>query len=154
MQSQGTISSSQASSADPNCQRYSPTTGQCLLCADRFYLDSTGICSQIDPSCKTWQPNSGICQSCYTGYVPSEANPKTCVAVPKNTTSQAGDPNNFRAFCVRRVNNICVQCLNRYFLLNGLCFPVSDLCRTYNQGFGFCESCYAGYVLNSGVCEM
>jgi len=49
-------------------------------------------------------------------------------------------------------NNNCISCINRYYLLSGICFPVSPLCLTYDQTSGQCLTCYSGFMLNQGNC--
>ncbi len=47
---------------------------------------------------------------------------------------------------------ICLKCSNKWYLnSNGVCTPVSDLCKT-NDLNGQCLSCYDGYSLNNGAC--
>lgn len=51
-------------------------------------------------------------------------------------------------------NNICQSCLNNYYLLSGICFPVSPLCLTYNPTNGNCLSCYNGFILSGTTCAI
>ena len=142
---------------DPNCRQYDYILKKCKICASRHYPDSkTTICHQVDPTCRTYDPATGECETCYTGYTIDGANPLVCTKLDKRitTSSSVTDPNKYKAYCKRIRNNICVQCVHRYFLFNGLCFPVSDLCKAYNPTFGFCTSCYDGYETVEGICQV
>ena len=58
------------------------------------------------------------------------------------------------AFCAKWSGRKCLQCAERaYFGPIGLCIPVSDYCRTWDNFDGFCLTCYAGYDLMEGRCE-
>ena len=62
-------------------------------------------------------------------------------------TSQ--DPN-----CLSEAGGLCNRCSARYYLnTQGKCFPINPLCRTHND-FGECTSCYPGYILRVGKCQI
>ena len=62
------ISSAQTTSfIDPNCNKFTTNSNQCILCAVNYYL-SNGICRQVNPLCKTFNRDNGNCLSCYHGY--------------------------------------------------------------------------------------
>lgn len=46
--------------------------GNCVLCSNRFYPDSSGICQPVNPNCYTYDKTNGDCLSCYTGFEPYE----------------------------------------------------------------------------------
>jgi hypothetical protein len=50
------------------------------------------------------------------------------------------------------INAKCVEC-SLYWVFNtdGLCVPVNDQCRTYDDK-GACTNCYKGYEINNGSC--
>lgn len=49
-------------------------------------------------------------------------------------------------------SNLCLSCLNRYYLVSGICFPVNPLCLTYNPSNGNCLTCYSGFILSGSIC--
>lgn len=52
--------------------------------------------------------------------------------------------------CNTYVNGECVECLQRYFLWKGICFPFVEGC---NRVVGKdCVECAAGYDLSAGIC--
>ena len=50
--------------------------------------------------------------------------------------------------------NICIACLDRYFLSFGFCMPVTPLCLTYDKNNGNCLSCYEGFALTGVACSL
>lgn len=48
----------------------------------------------------------------------------------------------------------CKECGNRYFLKGPVCSPVNPLCKDYNFTDGKCTSCYPGYSIVQGSCEL
>lgn len=50
---------------------------------------------------------------------------------------------------------VCLRCSEDWVANpSGLCVPVSDHCATYNTVSGLCLTCYKGYVLNQGKCQL
>jgi hypothetical protein len=46
----------------------------------------------------------------------------------------------------------CLACQDRYYLLAGICFPVSPLCLTYDSTNGNCLTCYQTFMLVGSGC--
>lgn len=133
---------------DLNCQRYG-NTGTCELCSNRYYL-SNGVCQAVDSSCKTWD-SQGYCLTCYAGYTCGEKERSCRAFTPPSKMSNLQD---YKQFCKSFKGAACTSCVFRYFLSSGYCLPVSDLCKTFNPKFGFCTSCYDGYDLVDGSCQL
>jgi len=49
--------------------------------------------------------------------------------------------------------NDCIACSDRYYLQNGICYPVSPLCNTYSNTTGACLTCFQGFELNGNACQ-
>lgn len=50
---------------------------------------------------------------------------------------------------------MCFQCMEGYFLhQTGRCFEVLPECKTYEITTGRCTSCYMGFFLANGFCEI
>ena len=72
----------------------------------------------------------------------------TCNFSPSNTAAPAD------LGCKTWENGACVACsANWYSDANGVCQPVSDLCKSHDSANGQCLTCYAGYDLVNGACE-
>lgn len=98
----------------------------------------TNLCQGISPLCQTSDNTTGFCLTCYKGYTLSAGE---CLLAYMD------------ANCIRfDAKGQCVACSSRFFMKNGLCSPISPLCRTYNMTTGDCLGCYPGYFLNSGSC--
>jgi len=63
-----------------------------------------------------------------------------------NTTTQAN------IGCAVWKNGACVQCSKRWYFSNGSCAAISDLCSTWDDATGVCQSCYYGYKVVDGAC--
>ena len=124
---------------DQFCRRFENNV--CRECYSGYFIKTTtGECIVINPFCRISNETTGDCLSCYQGYIVSEGK-----CVPTSV-----DPN-----CVRfDENQTCVRCSSRFFMRNGLCTPVSPLCRTFNVTIGICLSCYQGYTLSVGSCRI
>lgn len=125
--------------ADPNCRN--SKDGVCVQCSGGFFLKDN-VCRQVSPQCRTFNAQSGACTTCYAGY--SLKGPD-CVPATAET---------IETNCKSYVNNECTECSKGYVLRGSNCIQVSPLCRTFNENTGFCTSCYAGYALQDGVCNL
>lgn len=119
---------------DAGCQQWNGSV--CVTCAPYWVFNALNLCIPVSSSCKTY---SGIaCTSCYVGY---DLTNGSCLYSIKNTQlpSDGGCKNwDF-------VNAKCIQCSSSWvFDSNGLCIPVNDQCRTYDNT-GACTGCYLGY---------
>lgn len=50
--------------------------------------------------------------------------------------------------------NECVKCAFRFYPDAGKCSQVSDLCKSWSISNGKCVSCYSGYDVINGRCEV
>ena len=99
---------------DPYCLAYEGNA--CSSCSQGYYI-SNGKCQQINPSCRTSNSSTGECLSCYEGYV------------LRNAGCSRSD-SNCRTF---NAEERCEFCVEWFYPLNGICTPVSPLCKTYNR---------------------
>lgn len=96
----------------------------------------------VDGNCQQFNSAEGICEKCYEGY--SVVNGK-CSKVDTTTSSNIG--------CSRWNNGACEACSKRwYFNQDKTCFPVSDLCHTWDEVTGQCLTCYYGSIVKDGNC--
>lgn len=108
-----------------NCKTFRDNV--CIECSQTFYLDgSTGLCIAQNPSCQSVDSN-GRCTSCYKGYTLQNGG---CF-IPRNS-----DP-----YCDQPGGNICLHCVDGYWISKGVCVPVTKNCLTYDQGSGDCLGC-------------
>lgn len=49
--------------------------------------------------------------------------------------------------CKKLNNNICTECIPRFYLQQNRCYPVNQQCKDYDKTNGDCLSCYNGYTL-------
>ena len=115
----------------------------CLKCSANYYFNTKGICCKVHPQCRVFNQDVGICEQCYQGY---GLNNGTCVIITPGNMINPG--------CQQYDgNNNCLKCSVRFAPnADGVCIPVSDNCRTWDEANGNCLSCYAGYVLDQGQC--
>lgn len=127
--------------SDAGCAEWNWDRQSCLRCSDRWVMRN-GQCSPVDDNCATWNRN-GACTSCYKGY---GINNGACVRQNEQGPSDAG--------CAQWNwdQQRCLQCAERWVMLNGSCAPVDDYCSTWNNN-GACTSCYKGYRLENGSCS-
>lgn len=85
-----------------------------------------GSCTKTSDLCRTADSN-GLCTSCYGGYTLVSGD---CM-VPTNN-----DPN-----CNQKSGAICLNCMDRYYLLNNVCTKLTRNCAIYDPSTGFCMSC-------------
>ena len=124
-------------STDPNCQ-ISDINNYCVKCQTAFYSDQ-GRCKSNNALCQSIEYRGGRCLSCYGGYILFNGG---CYEIGKQPACRTY---NFQA--------ICSECWNRFYLLAGVCYPVSPLCVNYNATSGQCIDCIQGYGLSSSTLE-
>jgi hypothetical protein len=130
--------------SDLGCALWNWSQQQCLQCSNNWVFNSQGVCVPVSDQCKTFN-TAGNCVSCYEGYL---LNAGKCELAPSQKPSDLG--------CATWdwKKQICLQCSNNWvFNSQNVCIPVSDQCATFNLA-GNCVSCYKGYVLNAGKCEL
>lgn len=127
--------------SDVGCATWDWKNQKCLQCSDNWISNSNGVCVPVSDQCKSFD-QSGACGSCYVGYNLIDGK---CVAAPIEQVSDVGcalwDWNNKK----------CLQCSDNWVSNNGVCVPVSDQCKSFDQT-GACVSCYVGYNLSNGKC--
>lgn len=129
---------------DPNCAKYD-ANNVCQQCSKGSFFNAKNICIVVDPSCFTFDQSTGNCLSCYQGFTLSFG---TCEV--SNATA-VSDPN-CRKFLT---NDVCSQCSDRYYIgSSGLCTEVNPLCHEYDQSTGLCTTCFPGFTLASGFCNL
>lgn len=104
-----------------------------------------GVCLPVNNSCHTYDSTNGNCLSCFKGY--SLVN-STCVRAADKPVTDAG--------CAKWVwdNDTCLECSPYWYFKGGICTQVSPYCKTYDPATGACLSCYSGYSLLNGACEL
>lgn len=116
----------------------------CLQCSERYFFNKNGVCCEVQGTCEQFNALEGICEVCYEGYSVQDGK---CVQDDKTTSENIG--------CAIWNAGTCTQCSKRwYFNQDNVCVPVSDLCSAWNSDSGACESCYYGYIVVDGVCEV
>jgi hypothetical protein len=113
----------------------------CQQCAKTAYFYN-GVCTQSNPLCKTFNTNNGWCLSCYSGYNLQNGQ---CIIATNAPTD---------LLCAQWNNGICTQCATTAYFRNGVCTQSNPQCRTFDQSNGLCLSCYNGYILSSGNCNV
>jgi len=126
----------------PLCAAYDGT--RCVKCATGAWWNN-GVCTQANPNCKTFDANNGWCTACYAGYSLQNGQ---CVLIP--ITNEPTVPSDL--LCARWNGAVCTQCAVNAYSRNGVCTQVNPLCKTFDNGNGWCLSCYKGYNLNGGNC--
>ena len=138
--------------SDVGCHTWE--AGVCTACSKNWVFNSNGVCVPVSDQCQTHDLTYGWCTSCYAGYDLTEvldANNNvvdvTCNFSPSNTAAPAD------LGCKLWEAGVCKECSkNWYFDANGVCQPVSDLCKTFDAADGLCLDCYAGYIREAGQC--
>lgn len=128
---------------DAGCKTWDWNQQVCQECAP-YWVFSNGLCVPVDPHCKTYD-STGACTSCFKGY--SLTN-RSCVIAEARVVSDAG--------CKQWIwdNNTCLECSAFWYFSSGVCTPVSPYCKTYDSTSGACTSCYSGYSLSNGSCDL
>ena len=115
--------------------------GVCSMCLAQYVLSLKGECVTRDLNCVLYE--GATCTKCKMLYYLSKG--KCIKETPKDK-----DPN-----CrINDLYNYCQQCNPGYYVFEGNCNLVDQLCRTYKQTNGDCLSCYDGYRLNNGRCYL
>jgi len=130
--------------SDLGCATWDWTNKICLSCSNNWVFNSQNVCVVVSNQCKTFN-TAGACVSCYNGYV---LNNGRCDLAPQGTNPDLG--------CATWdwANKICLACSSNWVKnAQGVCTPVSDQCATFNTA-GACLTCYKGYVLNNGACQL
>lgn len=56
--------------------------------------------------------------------------------------------------CKKLNGDFCAECYDRFYLKDGACVEVNQLCKGYNKQNGYCTDCFEGYLLRSdGSCQ-
>ena len=142
--SQGSCVNSSSLTAAPldlGCKTFK--NGVCTECSLNWVFNDKKVCVAVSDQCKSY---SGLlCTSCFKGYVLVNG---TCLislrdtAIPTDAGCKNWDWNAQK----------CLECSEFWYFNKGICTPVSDLCKTYNNITGFCLSCFKGYALANGTC--
>jgi proprotein convertase subtilisin/kexin type 5 len=125
--------------SDILCAEWSGKT--CLKCAQNAYFVN-GVCNQANPLCKSYDNTNGDCLSCYNGY---DLIAGKCVANNSTPTDK---------LCSQWNGAVCEKCSPFSYFSNGVCTQVDPKCKTFNSINGACNSCYGGYVLSNGGCNV
>lgn len=134
-----------ANQANPGCQAWDGNHN-CLKCSVRWYPNADGVCTPVSDNCRTWDEQTGACLSCYSGYVVDGAQ---CVRNPSPFVPAAN------SLCKTFENKVCIACADRaFFNADGVCVAVSDFCNTWDALTGHCLTCYAGFDLKEGSCNL
>ena len=129
---------------DAGCGLWDWNNKECLKCSDNWVFNSQGICIPVSDQCKTFD-KYGACVSCYIGYNLVNG---ACELAPIEKPADEG------CGTWDWKNHKCLACSNNWvFNQMGKCVPVSDQCNTFDRT-GACQSCYKGYNLVQGRCEL
>lgn len=113
----------------------------------RFYPNGKGVCLPVSDLCRTWDSAKGVCLTCYYGYVLNTDG--QCVVDPLPYIPRSN------SLCGQWNDTVCVACSERaYFSNAGICEAVSDYCNTWDPFSGNCLTCFKGFVLIDGVCNL
>ena len=131
--------------SDPGCSKWNTQGNVCLECSQRFVFNGQK-CTPVSDDCKTWG-SSGRCTDCYDGYV--LLSDGTCTI-----DNRFNEPTDKGCGLWDWKNKKCLKCSENWVFNNqGICIPVSDQCQTFNLA-GDCVTCYDGYNLVNGRCEL
>jgi len=132
------------SPVDAGCAKWDWNAQVCLACSEFWYFNNN-VCVPVSAFCKTYDNTNGNCLTCYKGY---ELASGSCALSTSNPPSDPGCADwNWDA-------QTCLTCAKFWVLREGKCVSVSPYCNTYSDANGECTSCFKGYRLNSGVCEV
>ena len=131
---------------DLGCKTWDWDNQVCLECSLRWTFNEQRVCVPISDLCQTYDSN-GVCTACYKGYTLSNgacALSQTEITGPTDLGCRTWDWD----------NQVCLECSARWtFNEQRICVPVNDNCATFNEA-GACLTCYKGFTLNNGVCEL
>ena len=138
--------------SDLGCTTFA--NGSCSACSANFVFDANKVCQPVSDQCQTHDLANGWCTSCYKGYALADVLDASgnVVLVTCNFSAAAG-PSDLG--CKTWVDGSCSECsANFVFDASKVCQPVSDLCKSFDAASGQCLSCYAGYDLVNGACDL
>ena len=137
--------SNNAKPADSGCNKWDWKNQVCISCSKNWVFNTNKVCVPVSDFCKTSNEN-GVCTSCYPGY---DLTNGACLVSPSNNAR----PSDLGCASWSWAENGCKACSKNWvFNSNGVCTPVSTLCKTSNDA-GSCTSCYKGYDLKDGACD-
>lgn len=125
-------------SSDPNCASW--LSGVCASCDTRTFMNSSGLCENVNINCNTYNADNGQCTSCYAGY-----------ALSNGTCSPSTSPNSCSKF---NSNGSCAECGTGSYLSQGQCLTIDTQCANFSVSTQACTSCYPGYSILNGVCQI
>jgi hypothetical protein len=116
--------------------------GICTKCVPMSFLNGNATCQLISESCRTYNDINGYCLTCYSGY-----------SLNKNGQCLQNNP---AVGCkTLDANGICVQCSSGYYIdANNACVAIDPQCAQFDSVNKVCTSCYNGYSLLLGVCQI
>lgn len=130
-----------SASSDPYCLKVVNQT--CSQCSRGFYL-SNSTCVMVNPLCKDFDYTRLVCTGCYSGY-----------SLSSDNTCGVSAASNLAVGCSQFNNSICIKCSNGYYFdVNKVCTLADTLCRSFDQSNGDCLSCYSGFNLANGRCNV
>ena len=130
---------------DKGCKDWNWDGQICLACSDRWFMGPQGVCVPVSDLCATADQN-GQCLSCYKGY-------DLVKGVCQLSASNTAKPSDLGCQTWDWNNQVCLACSSNWVLVNKVCVPVSDQCAAHDAS-GACTSCFKGYDLVKGVCEL
>ena len=131
---------------DVGCRTWDWQNKVCLACSTNWVLINN-VCVPVSDQCATFNSTTGNCVTCYKGYNLSQGR---CVIIDLTLVVNPDKGCKDWNWDAR----ICLSCSDRWFMNSqGVCVPVSDLCMKADQN-GQCQSCYKGYNLVNGVCQL
>jgi hypothetical protein len=109
-------------------------------------FNANKVCVPVSDQCKT-HDDSGNCVTCYAGY---DITNGSCLFSNSNTEG----PSDAGCKTWSWTEKVCKECSTKWaFNANGLCVPVSDLCREHDTA-GLCTACFKGYEVKDGACVL
>jgi hypothetical protein len=139
--------SNTAAPSDAGCKSWDWNNQVCLECSKGSTFNSARICVTVSDQCKT-NDVAGLCTSCYKGY---DLFNESCVL----STFNNAKPSDAGCASWDWDNQVCLTCSIRWaFNANHKCTPVDDYCSSYDKTSGACTSCFGGYNLANGSCQL
>ena len=131
---------------DLGCRTWDWNNQVCLACSTNWVLINN-VCVPVSDQCATFNSTTGNCITCYKGYNLDQGR---CIIVDLTLVvnpDKGCKDWNWDAL-------ICLTCSDRWYInAQGVCTPVSDLCQSADAN-GQCLSCYQGYNLVDGACQL
>lgn len=123
------------------------STGDCSVCIDGYQLIN-GNCVKIST------PSQGFIATTTTTTTTTSTTTITIPPALPNQTENNQSASQRDPYCIQSIGIFCQQCAQKYYKgANNRCMPVSPLCQTNNVA-GQCTSCFQGYSLRNGKCEV